>query len=253
LTHTNAGIKSYYEAIWSQPYPAVPLSRRLEKILSQYVSSESRCLDVGCGDGQSGAAWLSPLGCRYVGVDISEVAVRNAQTKGLNAILIEDANHLPFEDSSFEVVLCTEVLEHLFEPQIAAGEILRVLRSGGVLIATVPNVAYWRRRVDLLFFGRWNPLGDALSIKEPWRDPHIRFFTPSSLRRMLTSVGFGGMRVTGHYGGILRDLPFVGGWFQNESSWVYQAFESLFPGLLACRLIVVASKPEGGRRGEEAR
>ena len=58
----------------------------------------------------------------------------------------------------FTVVVCFEVLEHLFAPHLAVAEMHRVLEPGGVLIATVPNVAYWRRRLDFL---RARPLEPA--------------------------------------------------------------------------------------------
>jgi len=51
------------------------------------------------------------------------------------------------------------------------------------------HVIYWRRRLDFIV-GRWNPFGDGLSTTQPWRDPHIRFFTRGSLENMLLSSGF---------------------------------------------------------------
>ena len=73
---------------------------------------------------------------------------------------------------------CSSIYPILARPPLEAA---RVLRSGGVLIASVPNVAFWRRRLDLVC-GRWNPEGDDLSVAEPWRDPHLRFLTTAALR-----------------------------------------------------------------------
>ena len=78
-------------------------------------------------------------------------------------------------------------------------EIRRVLRPGGRLVASVPNAAYWRLRANLAF-GVWNPLGDELSVERPWRDPHIRFFTPQTLERMLRLAGFTDVETGGHGG-----------------------------------------------------
>ena len=99
-------------------------------------------------------------------------------------------------DSSFDVVVCSEVLEHLLMPHLAAAQALRVLRDNGRMIVTVPNIAYWRDRVDAVF-GLWQPGGDDLGRAEPWRSPHIRFFTPASLRRMLLEVGFDRVDIAG--------------------------------------------------------
>jgi SAM-dependent methyltransferase len=170
--------KRYYETYWSPDgyNPLVTMSRDLRELLTTRVASTDRCLDVGCGDGSHYADWLNQNATAYVGVDISENAVRRARERGLDARLIDDAASLPFEDKSFDVVTCFEVFEHLFQPSAAALEIARVLRPGGVLLASVPNVAYWRWRLDLFLLGRWNPAGDSQSVARPWRDPHIRFF-----------------------------------------------------------------------------
>src|SRR5262249_3238614 len=162
---------------------------------------------------------------------------------------IEDASALPFPDAGFEAAVSLEVFEHLFQPQRCAAEILRVLKPGGVLIVTVPNAAYWRRRVELGLFGRWNPLGADLSVRQPWRDPHIRFFTRGALQSMLTGAGFNPVTVSGHLGSLVRDIPWVRRFGSGEeSARLYRALEARLPALLAYRLHAVAIKP-GPARG----
>jgi SAM-dependent methyltransferase len=163
---------------------------------------------------------------------------------GLDSAKIPDATCLPFSDGSFDAAACIEVLEHLFEPQRAVSEVLRVLRPGGVLIVTVPNIAYWRWRLDLALLGRWNPLGDTLAVREPWRDPHIRFFNPKTLRQMLVAAGFNPVEVRGHGGRFLGDLPWVGRKVRGliGPSPMYRGMERLLPSLFAYRLHAVATK-----------
>jgi 2-polyprenyl-6-hydroxyphenyl methylase/3-demethylubiquinone-9 3-methyltransferase len=206
-------------------------------------------LDLGCGDGQTSGLWLRDHGCDYVGVDISENAVQAARSLGLESARIDDAASLPFPDASFDAAACIEVLEHLFEPQLAVSEVLRILRPGGVLIVTVPNIAYWRWRLDLALLGRWNPLGDTLAVKEPWRDPHIRFFNPKTLREMLSSAGFNPVKVSGHAGRFLGDLPWLGRRLRGAvgASPPYRTMERLAPSLFAYRLHAVAYKTIAGR------
>ena len=180
--------------------------RRLRRFYAANVRPTDEWIDVGCGDGQAWGAWLDRRAARYVGVDISETAVEAARARGLEAIAVNDATELPFPDESFDAAVCTEVLEHLFEPQVATREIWRVLRPGGHLIATVPNVAFWRWRFDLAVHGRWNPFGDDLSLEQPWRDPHIRFFAPDSLQRMLDDCDFE-VAETRWLGGVLVPQP----------------------------------------------
>ena len=199
---------SYYETYWSEDgfFPHGETWPELHALLEQFTAPNMKCLDVGCGDGRTIGVWLRDNHRDYVGADISEHALREARNVGLAVLKLSDANSLPIQDSCVDAVFAIEVFEHFFAPQVVAAEILRVLRPGGVLIATVPNVSYWRRRLDLAILGRWNPLGDELSVQQPWRDPHIRFFAPRTLQRMLQQVGFSDVRVGAHGGGLLRDL-----------------------------------------------
>ncbi|MBI1947850.1 MAG: methyltransferase domain-containing protein [Deltaproteobacteria bacterium] len=89
-----------------------------------------RVLDVGCGE-QPLRASVEARGARYLGVDVS------ANPAHTTAALCR-ADALPFAAASFDVVLLTEVLEHVDEPATAIGECARVLRPGGSLIVTVP-------------------------------------------------------------------------------------------------------------------
>jgi SAM-dependent methyltransferase len=238
-------VKPYYDSYWSETgFRPVggELTPQLRALVERFVPPGSRCLDVGCGDSQTVGPALRERGCRYVGVDVAETAIHHAQAAGFDAQLIKDASELPFQDGSFDVAFMVEVLEHLFTPYLAVAEVHRVLRPGGVLLVTVPNVAYWRRRLDLALLGRWNPFGDDRSVEEPWRDPHIRFFNPGSLRRMLFQGGFTEVGVEGHGGAVLRDLPVARRFWKGRPSAAYRAAEVWLPSLLGLRVAAFAVK-----------
>ena len=205
VVRVNDSVKTYYDAYWSSRgfRPTQQKTDLFARLFEATIPVGAHCLDVGCGDGSMAGIWLASHGRNYVGVDISAHGVDAARASGLDARGIEDAASLPFSDSTFEAVVCIEVLEHLFLPHHAAAEMRRVLRPGGLLVATTPNVAYWRRRHELLR-GQFNPFGDDRSLSEPWRDPHIRFFTPATLQSMLRSVGYTEIRVGGHGGTLTR-------------------------------------------------
>src|SRR5262245_42321776 len=99
-----------------------------------------RVLDVGCGPGSitRGLAERVAPG-DVVGVDLSkdtlEGARRDAAERGLDNLRYEEASvyALPFADASFDVAFAHQVLQHLSEREAAVGEMLRVLRPGGLL------------------------------------------------------------------------------------------------------------------------
>jgi SAM-dependent methyltransferase len=239
-------VERYYEHYWSEEgyNPARPIARALRRELAKQLAGPVECLDVGCGDGRAVGSWLAERAGRYIGVDISATAVTHARDLGLDARQIEDATALPFDDGSFDVVVCMEVLEHLFEPDRAATEALRVLRPGGTYLATVPNVAYWRLRSKLLR-GEWDPFGDADSVDSPWRDPHIRFFTDDAFERMLKRVGFAPVEVYGHEGeiGAARRLARLARAHQGTQERTERWLHRMLLSTMSMRFHAVAHKP----------
>jgi len=111
-----------------------------------------RLLDVGCGSG-----YLAKLlkarapGLVVHGVDISRVALERARTHVDQVWQVDlDRADLPLAAEAYDTVACVEVLEHLYDPDHALREICRVLVPLGRVVVTVPNLAYWRFRLDLL-------------------------------------------------------------------------------------------------------
>jgi len=235
-------VARYYESYWSPGgfNPQGVTDRELEILLAQHTGEGDVVIEVGCGDGRKSGVWLQAHQRHYEGLDISPSAVAATQENGLSARVVTDAAAIGAASGSVDCVLCTEVLEHLFAPQEAAKEAHRALRSGGRYIVTVPNVGFWRRRVDMAF-GRWNPLGDEESVHRPWRDPHIRFFTVSTLNRMLIEAGFAAVETSGYGGGLISHLPLLSRRRQGASS-LYAAAERRLPSVLAYRLFAIATK-----------
>jgi ubiquinone/menaquinone biosynthesis C-methylase UbiE len=137
-------------------------------------------LDLGCGDGRLSAE----IKARDLTVaDVSAVALERAARRvpdATRAELSPDAP-LPFADSSFDLVLCAETLEHVRDLQLLISEARRVLRPGGALAVTTP--AHGRADgvaiVASGFESRFEPMS-----------PHIRFLTRRSLRELLDGMGF---------------------------------------------------------------
>ena len=102
------------------------------------IPPSAQVLDVGCGTG-SNLRLLVELGFGDVtGLDRSEDAIRWCREKQLPPVERGDLCALPFPEDHFDLVLATDVLEHIDEPDAGVAELRRVLRPGGTLIVTVP-------------------------------------------------------------------------------------------------------------------
>ena len=104
----------------------------------QNVPDGSYVLDVGCNGGTTGVQLLQK-NCYVKGVDIVAELVEKAKKRGVFAEVGEAEDLSRYPGSSFDVVICTEVLEHLFDPLEAIAEAFRVLKPGGKYIVTVPH------------------------------------------------------------------------------------------------------------------
>ncbi len=144
--------------------------------------SGSKILDLGCSGGVL-ASHIRAAGHYVTGVDSLEIpGVRDNVDEFHQADLSQG---IPIEvGSGYDVVLAGDVIEHLPRPKETLQEILRVLRPGGELLLSVPNFGHWypRGRVVLGLFGY-----DRRGILD---DTHLRFFTRSSLRRLVRNAGF---------------------------------------------------------------
>ena len=115
------------------------------------LASASRVLDVGCGARPYQSFFAH---CEYVGVDV-EVSGRPAEHKQPNAFF--NGRDLPFEDASFDALLCTEVLEHATDPIFLGREMRRVLKPGGSILITVPFI--WGEHETPYDFRRFSSFG----------------------------------------------------------------------------------------------
>lgn len=241
-------VSKYYSSYWeTQLTSSPPVATAQELALFDRLlaaGSPRKMLDVGCGDGTKLGTWSQAHKIDYTGVDVSDTGVAQSRALGLKAEVIEDASKLPFEDAAFDLVTCTEVLEHLFLPLVALEELKRVTAPGGRIFVTVPNSLMLRIRLDALLLGRFNGRGDSLSLAEPWRDPHIRFFTLGSLRKMFRHAGLEVIESGGILGSLIQSTP---GMHKLFGKTVYTPVDRLLdrvhPSLFASRLYLLARKP----------
>jgi 2-polyprenyl-3-methyl-5-hydroxy-6-metoxy-1,4-benzoquinol methylase len=160
------------------------------------VGTGCTILDLGCLDGTVGELLLR-RGNVVHGIDAAAPAVATAVQRGILARVGNLEERLDFPDAMFDVVFAGEVLEHIFDVDIVLSEAHRVLKPGGHLVATTPNLAAFGRRI-LLLLNR-NPHIEISFTGEA--AGHIRYFIRSTLFELLCKHGF---RVTDYTSDVVN-------------------------------------------------
>jgi 2-polyprenyl-3-methyl-5-hydroxy-6-metoxy-1,4-benzoquinol methylase len=177
--------------------------------ISKYVSSYSIILDIGCGNGIITKA-IGEMGHKVTGTDVSEKTIWQARTSSHHPNVtykVTAASTLEAEPSHYDAIICSEVLEHLKEPQLLLAIIHRSLKENGILIVTVPNgwgprevlvtrpVQYIQKKNNFLskLLGTVKSgMGYKGTTVQSSADDltHIQFFTPRKLKELAASSGF---------------------------------------------------------------
>jgi SAM-dependent methyltransferase len=148
-------------------------------------------LENGCGVGMY-VEHLSTFGGQVFGLEYdferaAEAAARSAR------ILNAAGENLPFPDSSFDLILSHEVLEHVVDDRQAAAEMARVLKPGGRAVVFVPNRGYPFETHGIYWRGKYRfgniPLVNYLPRR--WRDrlaPHVRVYSPKDMQNLFAGL-----------------------------------------------------------------
>ena len=166
-------------------------------IVSSFIPSGASVLDVGCGTGSVSRLVVEATGARLVGVEPDSRRAAAARLRGLEVVEMELGPELAARLGRLDVVLFADVLEHVADPRALLLAARDVLAPDGVVILSVPNVAHWTVRWDLLrgrFGYREVGILDAT---------HLRWFTRQSLLRF---VGRSGMEVLAWRATLGQDL-----------------------------------------------
>jgi dolichol-phosphate mannosyltransferase len=190
----------------------VPLQRywqrRRYQVITTMAAGACRVLDVGCGSSRIIGS------TRMVGLDIVLAKLRYARRYG-NPLVHASIFELPFKDSAFDCVICSEVIEHVPADERVFSELERVLEPGGVLILGTPDYDRWRWRALEWLYGRLAPGGYA--------DEHITHYSRANLAAYLQARGF-----------TVERVDYVGG-----SEMIFGLRKST--GVLAARPLPVAA------------
>jgi ubiquinone/menaquinone biosynthesis C-methylase UbiE len=174
--------------------------RRFKEVARLATKVDGRLLDVGCDGGtltEKVAARARPE--RVVGVDISAKSLAYTITRRPQFDLaVGDAEELPFAEASFAAIFCSEVIEHLVNPERMLSEVRRCLAPTGYAVVMVPTET---PLFKLLWFC-WTKFAKG----KVWEHSHVQDFGGKSLDRLVKSAGFRVLQDKRFLGGMVRAL-----------------------------------------------
>jgi len=122
------------------------------KIIANLLPSQSRVLDVGCGDGTLIEALIKQKDIDARGIELEENKVKQCISKGLSVIQGNAETELiQFPNKAFDYVVLSQTLQAFYQPENVLNELLRI---GKKVLISIPNFGYWQVRTSLLFFGK---------------------------------------------------------------------------------------------------
>lgn len=168
--------KDHMEKLYESRNPLVRFvcDQRLKKIVQAVPKEENlKILDAGCGEGQLLLKISKVNSGELYGTDITPVAIESAKERVRGGVFsLQNLRSLNFEDDFFDVVICTEVIEHISNYQEAIKELKRVLKKDGLLIITFPNE-------PLAIFFR------TVFFRKPMIEDHVNWFTPHKMTQIV--------------------------------------------------------------------
>lgn len=160
-----------------------------------------RVLDVGCGNGYS-CGVLQRQGFEVTGIDLSESGIRVARQSipSVRFELLAANEHLleNLQCKPFDIIISTEVVEHLYAPRSYVRGCFQALVPGGQFICTTPYHGYLKN-LGLALCGAWDRHANPL-----WDGGHIKLWSRATLSKLLTEAGFKNLEFRG-----VGRLPFL--------------------------------------------
>jgi SAM-dependent methyltransferase len=137
-----------------------------------------RWIDLGCGRGEF-LALAAERGHLGIGLDNRRECAADVAADRRAALVADLGRWLPFRDAALDGASLIEVIEHVLAAESLVAELARVIRPGGWLLVTTPNVVHWTYR--------WRTLTGHPPKQEGY---HVRFFTRRTLAQVLARGGF---------------------------------------------------------------
>lgn len=164
------------DSLWRRLDRGHEMSRRCKRLM-RYHSEPGHLLEVGCSTGLFLVA-MRERGWQVRGVELSPYAAEYARKTFNLDVATGSLEEVKLEDHAFDVVALWDVLEHVIDPKSTLSEISRILKPGGLFVASLPNPASIEARVFGSHWVGWD------------RPRHLHLFTPAVIEHYLTDAGF---------------------------------------------------------------
>jgi 2-polyprenyl-3-methyl-5-hydroxy-6-metoxy-1,4-benzoquinol methylase len=146
----------------------------------------SSFLDVGCASGGFGRGLRRRFpDARIVGVEAVGTSAAEARANGYDLVVDGYFPEALTGEEKFDCILFNDVLEHMIDPWSAVAASREMLKPGGHIVSSIPNIRYFPVLIDLLRRDRWDYVDWGVLDRT-----HVRFFTRSTIQEMFTEAGF---------------------------------------------------------------
>ncbi len=187
---------------YCMPDPSVAIT---DEIIKREIPAGSRVIDLGCGDGRLLKLLQQEHQCTIQGVELDDEEFLRALQRGVPVVrgdLDEGLQNIP--DNSFDFAVMSQTLQQLRYPVEVLEQILRVARK---VLVVIPNFAYWKIRLQVLFSGR-API--TAELPYDWHDtPNLHLMTMHDFRDLEKKGKFR----------IVKELPIIGEKSVDRAVW----------------------------------
>ena len=145
----NINTGKYWDAVWTKEIASLSENREmvnLYKKIIEHIGEGVKLIDLGCGLGIFMNMAKEARHCNVFGIDISNEAIRHIKEKGMEGIS-KKIPPIPFASHYFDVVVSTELLEHVSNPIYLVKEMLRIVKKNGVCFFSVPDNCMYPHQV----------------------------------------------------------------------------------------------------------
>ncbi|MBN1552657.1 class I SAM-dependent methyltransferase [bacterium] len=195
---------------------------------ARLTGSNKNVLELGCATGYV-SQLMRQNNCTVTGIELDPEAAAEA-SKHCQRVIVGDLNEtslLNSLDQTYDVIVAGDILEHLIDPETILDTLHDHLKPGGYILVSMPNIAFWRMRLDLLM-GRFEYQEFGLLDKT-----HLRFYTVKTFYALARKTGYDVQHTHINdagfpLSGLLSKLPVFGKWVRTAALKLAYVFPNVF-------------------------